>query len=97
VAKVKKTLNPELNLLGVIINGFESIPVITREITKEIEESFKDKVFKTVLSKSIKIEEAIAEKAGVTELKKLDKSRAKDEVARIGTELLVRLKDKGGS
>jgi chromosome partitioning protein len=97
VSKVKKTLNPELNLLGVIINGFESIPVITREITKEIEESFKDKLFKTVLSKSIKIEEAIAEKAGVTELKKLDKSRAKDEVAHIGSELLVRLKDKGGS
>jgi chromosome partitioning protein len=97
VSKVKKTLNPELNLLGVIINGFESIPVITREITKEIEESFKDKVFKTVLSKSIKIEEAIAEKTGVTELKKLDKSRAKDEVARIGTELLLRLGDKGGT
>jgi chromosome partitioning protein len=97
VSKVKKTLNPELNLLGVIINGFESIPVITREITKEIEESFKDKLFKTVLSKSIKIEEAIAEKAGVTELKKLDKSRAKDEVARIGSELLVRLTDKGGT
>jgi chromosome partitioning protein len=96
VAKVKKTLNPELNLLGVIINGYESIPIITREITKEIEESFKEKVFKTVLSKSIKIEEAIAEKTGVTELKKLDKSRAKDEVARIGSELLVRLGNKGG-
>ena len=91
VAKVRKTLNPELNLLGVIINGYESIPVITQELTKEIEQSFKEKVFKTHLSKSIKLEEAIAERQGVTELKKLDKSRAREEVFRIGAELLVRL------
>jgi len=91
VAKVRKTLNSGLNLLGVIINGFESVPVITRQIKSEIESSFGNKVFKTVLSKSIKIEEAIAEQKGVTELKKLDRSRAKEEVASIGAELLVRL------
>jgi len=91
VAKVRKTLNKGLNLLGVIINGFESVPVITRQIKSEIEQSFGNKVFKTVLSKSIKLEEAIAEQKGVTELKKLDRSRAKEEVSRIGAELLVRL------
>jgi len=97
VAKVRKTLNPSLNLLGVIINGFESVPVITRQIKREIENSFGDKVFSTHLSKSIKLEEAIAEGRGVTELKKLDRSRAKEEVAGIGEELLSRLgmDDKG--
>jgi len=96
VSKVRKTLNKGLNLLGVIINGFESVPVITRQIKSEIEQSFGNKVFKTVLSKSIKLEEAIAEGKGVTELKKLDRSRAKEEVARIGSELLVRLGELGG-
>ena len=97
IAKVKKNLNPELKLLGVIINGFESIPVITKEISKEINESFKDKVFKQVLSKTIKLEEAIAEKKGVIHLKRLDRSRAKQEVSRIGVELLARLGLQGGS
>jgi chromosome partitioning protein len=91
IAKVRKTLNPDLNLLGVIINGFDSIPVIVKEIRKEIEESFGDKMFETALSETIKLEEAIAEKVGVIHLKKLDKSRAKEEIQRIGAELLVRL------
>jgi chromosome partitioning protein len=90
-AKVKKTINPSLNLLGVIINGFDSVPVIVREIRKEIEESFGEKVFSTVLSQTIKLEEAIAERTGVIHLKHLAKSRAKEEVERIGAELLARL------
>lgn len=53
VSKVRKSLNPELNLLGVIINAFDSIPVITRQIRKEIEEAFGDKVFPQALSRSI--------------------------------------------
>jgi chromosome partitioning protein len=91
IAKVKKTINPGLNLLGVIINGFDSQPVIVREIRKEIEENFGDKVFSTVLSQTIKLEEAIAERTGVIHLKHLAKSHAKEEVERIGAELLVRL------
>ena len=91
MAKVKKTLNPELSLLGVIINSYDSIPVITRQITEEIRESFGSKVFKTALSKSIKLEEAIALKKGVIHHNKLDKSRAKQEVCALGDELLARL------
>jgi chromosome partitioning protein len=91
IAKVKKTLNPALNLLGVVINGFDTVPVIVKEIRREIEESFGDKVFATVLSQTIKLEEAIAERTGVIHMKKLDKSRAKEEVERIGAELLARL------
>jgi len=91
IAKVKKTINPSLNLIGVVINGFDSVPVIVREIREEISESFGDKVFETVLSHTIKLEEAIAEKKGVIHMKKLDKSRAREEVSRIGAELLARL------
>jgi chromosome partitioning protein len=91
VAKVKKTFNPDLNLLGVIINGFDSQPVIVREIRREIEESFGEKVFATVLSQTIKLEEAIAERTGVIHLKHLARSHAKEEVEKIGAELLERL------
>ena len=91
IAKVKKTLNPHLKLLGVIINGFDSIPVITRQIREEIREAFGSKVFPTVLSKSIKLEESIATKTGVIYHGKLDKSRARAEVTALGDELLARL------
>ncbi len=91
IAKVRKNLNPGLSMLGVIINAFDSVPVITRQIRTEIEEAFGDKVFETVLSKSIKIEEAIARKTGVIHLKRLDRSRAKDEIESLGNEFLKRL------
>ena len=91
IAKVKKSLNPSLSLLGVIINGFDSIPVITRQIRQEIQQAFGPKVFATVLSKSIKLEESIALKQGVIYHRKLDRSRARDEVCALGKELLSRL------
>jgi chromosome partitioning protein len=96
VSKVRRNLNPDLKLLGVIINAYDSKPVITRQITEEIRESFGDIVFATHLSKTIKIEEAIAQKIGVTELRRLDRSRAREEVAAIGNELLRRLGDGNG-
>jgi chromosome partitioning protein len=91
ISKVRRSLNPNLKLLGVIINAYDSKPVISRQIHEEIRQGFGDIVFSTHLSRTIKIEEAIAEKTSVTELKKLDKSRAKDEIQAIGAELLARL------
>ena len=86
VSKVRKNYNPVLNLLGVIINNYDSIPTITREIRKEIEETFKSKVFKTVISKSIQIEEAIASKKGVTSRK----TKVSEEIKAIGKEMMIR-------
>lgn len=88
VTKVKQNLNSDLNLLGVIINGFDSIPVITRQIRNEIMTSFGDYVFQSVLSKSIKIEEAIAQKNGLITL---TRGKVKDEIITIGEELISRL------
>ena len=86
ISKVRKSLNPKLSILGVIINAFDSIPVITRQIREEIEESFQYLVFPAVLSKSIRLEEAIAGRTGVTE-----SSKSSKEISLIGDELLKRL------
>jgi chromosome partitioning protein len=91
VSKVRSNLNPALNLLGVIINAYDNVPVITRQIREEIQSSFGDKVFATVLSRSIRIEEAIASRTGVIHHKRLGASRAADEVKALGDELLSRL------
>jgi chromosome partitioning protein len=97
VSKVRANLNPALSLLGVIINAFDCVPTITRQIRSEIESSFGDKVFSTVLSKSIRIEEAIASRSGVIHHKRLGASRAADEVKALGDELLSRLAAGGAS
>jgi chromosome partitioning protein len=93
VSKVRKTLNPTLRILGVIVNCFDAIPVITRQIRQEITDAFGEKVFPTVLSKSIKLEEAIASKRGVIHHRRLEKSRVREEVAALGAELLRRVKE----
>ena len=89
IAKVKKSHNPLINIIGVIINAFDSRPVITREIREEIKEVFKDKVFNTALSKTIKYEEAIAGKIGIVET--TDSIKVKEEIVSLGQELLARL------
>ena len=91
ISKVRKSLNPDLSLLGVIINAYDSKPVITKQITQEIMEAFGNKVFKTSLSRTIRLEEAIAEQTGVIHLKNVGKSRVKEEVKAIGLEMLSRL------
>ena len=88
IAKVKKSFNPDINITGVIINAYDSRPVITREIREEIKEVFKGKVFNTALSKTIKYEEAIAGKAGIIET---DNEKVREEVILLGNELLARV------
>jgi len=67
------------------------VPTITRQIRGEIESAFKEKVFTTALSKSIRLEEAIATRTGVIHHAHLGASRAADEVRALGDELLARL------
>jgi chromosome partitioning protein len=87
VSKVKKSLNPDLKLLGVIINSFDRVPVIMKEIRGEIEGSFGEAVFPEVLSKSVKIEEAIAQKKGVTEIRLKKEERIGEEIKVLTEEL----------
>src|SRR5208337_368153 len=96
-SKVRKNFNPGLQLLGVIVNAFDSVPSITKQILGEIREAFGEKVFTSVLSKSIKIEEAIASKSGVASTalgnrkKGARPSKIAEEVKAIGEELILRL------
>jgi chromosome partitioning protein len=91
IQKVRKGLNEDLEILGVIVNGFDSQPVITRQIKSEIDEGFGSLVFSTVLSQSVKIEEAIATRKGVVQLPAMAKTKTTQEIESIVDELLFRL------
>ena len=87
ISKIKTNYNPEIKITGVIINAYDSRPIITREIKEEIQGVFGEKVFDAVFSKTVKIEEAIAEKKGIIYLN----AKAREEITSIGNELLGRL------
>jgi chromosome partitioning protein len=88
VSKVRKNLNPDLKLLGVLINAFDRVPVIMREIKEEIEKAFGEAVFSQVISRSVRVEEAIAGKKGILELG--TKDRIKEEIQSLTMELINR-------
>lgn len=87
VAKVKKSLSPNLELLGVVVNEFVPGPVISRQIKEEIVEGFGERVFKTVISRTVKVEEAIASRRGVVE----EETKVASEISALADEILARL------
>jgi chromosome partitioning protein len=91
ISKVKRNYNPSIKITGVIINAYDTRPLVTREIKEEIEEVFGDKVFSVTLSKTTKVEEAISEKVGIIYLKNSSGLKIKKELTLVGNELLQRL------
>ena len=60
VEKVKSRPNPDLELLGVVITLHDKRTVLGRDIKKQIAKVFGDKVFDTVISKNVRLEESPA-------------------------------------
>jgi chromosome partitioning protein len=60
--KIRARPNPELEFLGVVITMHDKRTVLARDIQRQIREVFGDKVFDTVISKSVRLEESPAYK-----------------------------------
>ncbi|MDI6698062.1 MAG: ParA family protein [Candidatus Saccharicenans sp.] len=65
IDKVKKIANPELEIIGVIITLHDRRTNISKDVVDRIVEVFGDKVFKTYISKSVKLEESPAYKESI--------------------------------
>lgn len=55
---VKKTLNPNLDIEGVLLTMFDSRLRLSNQIVEEVKRYFGDKVFETVVSRNIRLSEA---------------------------------------
>jgi chromosome partitioning protein len=62
VEKVKARPNPRLQVLGVVITLLDKRTTLARDIQEQIRAVFGDKVFETVISKSVRLEESPAYK-----------------------------------
>jgi chromosome partitioning protein len=89
--KIRRSLNPSLLTLGVILNSYSPVTVIGKELKAEVKSFFGETCFETVISRSIRIEEAIAERKGLVQLLGNQWKRPQEEVSRLGEELLSRI------
>ena len=60
IEKVRQRPNPELRIMGVVITMHDKRTALGRDIRAQIRKVFGDKVFKTVISKSVRLEESPA-------------------------------------
>ncbi|MBI3788824.1 MAG: AAA family ATPase, partial [Ignavibacteriales bacterium] len=58
VNMVKKTLNPNLDIEGVLLTMFDSRLRLSNQILDEVKRYFGEKVFKTIVSRNIRLSEA---------------------------------------
>jgi len=65
IEKIKARPNPNLQILGVVITLHDKRTTLGRDIQNQIDEVFKGKVFKTTISKSIRLEESPAYKESI--------------------------------
>ena len=65
IEKVRQRPNPGLRILGVVITMHDKRTALGRDIREQIQKVFGSKVFKTVISKSVRLEESPAYKESI--------------------------------
>ncbi|KAA0254246.1 ParA family protein [Acidobacteria bacterium ACD] len=65
IEKIKSRPNPALQIVGVVVTLHDRRTVLGRDIQKQIDEVFQGKLFKTTISKSVRLEESPAYKESI--------------------------------
>ena len=65
IEKIKARPNPGLHLLGVVVTLHDRRTVLGRDVYRQISQVFGDKVFKTTISKSVRLEESPAHRESI--------------------------------
>ncbi|MBA3639003.1 MAG: ParA family protein [Acidobacteriota bacterium] len=65
IEKVRMRANPSLKILGVVITMHDKRTALARDIRSQIDKVFGSKVFKTVITKSVRLEESPAYKESI--------------------------------
>ncbi len=65
IEKVKQRANPDLKILGVLITLHDKRTVISRDVINKIKEVFGKTVFKTIITRNVRLEESPAYKESI--------------------------------
>ncbi|MEM7480333.1 MAG: ParA family protein [Acidobacteriota bacterium] len=63
--KIKVRANPELQILGALITLYDKRTVLSRDIQEQVREVFGDRVFDTIITKSVRLEESPAHRQSI--------------------------------
>ena len=58
IKRVQKSVNPELTIGGILFTMFDSRTRLANEVVQEVTGYFKDKVFKTIIPRNVRLSEA---------------------------------------
>jgi chromosome partitioning protein len=58
IQQIRKSVNPELNILGVVVTLYDSRNSLSEQVKSELDKYFEDKVFKTIVPRNVKLAEA---------------------------------------
>ncbi|HMQ03986.1 MAG TPA: ParA family protein [Pyrinomonadaceae bacterium] len=67
IEKIRSRPNPDLNLMGVVVTLFDRRTTISKDVEAHIRSVFGKKTFKTVISRSVRLEESPAHKKPIFE------------------------------
>ena len=80
---VKKAMNPDLKLLGVVATMYDKRTTLSVQVLEEIKKYFKDKVFETTIPRNVRVAEAPSHGAPVGSYDKFSKgAKAYKELAK---------------
>jgi chromosome partitioning protein len=65
IEKVKARANPQLQILGAVITLYDKRTLLARDIVEQIRHVFGDKLFETIITKSVRLEESPAYKESI--------------------------------
>ncbi len=55
---IQKNLNPQLNIIGILLTMFDKRLNLSMQVAKEVHRYFKEKVFRTIIPRNVKLTEA---------------------------------------
>jgi len=55
---IQKNLNPDLNIMGILLTMFDKRLNLSNQVAIEVKNYFKEKVFKSVIVRNVKLSEA---------------------------------------
>jgi chromosome partitioning protein len=88
VDKIKSRINPRLEIIGILPTMYDPRTVHGREVLERVEEAFGDKVFETVIVRTVKFPETTAAGSPITEY--APKSPAAKAYMRLARELIFK-------
>jgi chromosome partitioning protein len=89
IEKIKSRPNPDLNLLGVVVTLYDRRTTISKDVEAHIRNVFGKKAFKTVISRSVRLEESPAHKKPIFE--HAPRSSGAEEYQNLSKEVLKRV------